>query len=966
MADGSVVFDTKLDSSGLENGLKQLDGSLNCFGKSVAQSASEARQSLDGIGNAALETGKKAEKLSDDLQSSISETAAVFKTSGAKISAALDLQTDFSEIETDLTSMSADFEKHAGNARRSLSGISAGASDAQNSLEILSGKAREFGGAVTYHAAEAARALYEFGKESVGVYKDFQDSMLRVKATMAASESDYERLSAFAREMGATTRYSASEAADALNYLALAGYDAEKAIAVLPQVLSVAQAGGLDLARAADFITDNMSALGLEIQDLDKFSDMLARTSQKSNTSIGQLGEALQTAAGPARSAGQNLSEINAVLGVLADNGLKGAEAGTAYRNILVSLAAPAGKAELKLKELGVSVYDSAGKMRQLSDIMRDMQSALSRLTQEDRINVLNDIFNRFDLNAAQFMLSSTTGEFAALKAEIDNSAGAAREMAATMEQGLGGALRNFESFLEEQMLQLGEALETPVTDALTVIQEKIAEVMPELVRKLEEILPQAGETLAEVLPLLIELGADALPAVAAIVKILLPLVQLFSEFVSANTEAIKFWLPLVLGVAGAVKTLTGVLAFFKTVGAITAGLSAVMKGIEGVGTAAQGSAGQVGSLLTNLKNVASATGSKIAGGAVSGPLVLGTAVAGAAAAGAKIGVAIDPDLDDSDLEAFFGKTGEDFFYKAMNAWTGGDLPTPSEKEELNAAQAARSEAEKAERQALGAKLSAAANGLDGAYKEQKSRIENARTPIQTDGAQYAGEISKVLAAALKESDSAAADGAEVQARAARGQTDVLKDIAENTAALTKSRISSGGADLPARAAGSSRSVSDFLENPLAPLAEAVSKISNAAPAPSGLAGLAEAVSKISNAAPAPSGLAGLAEAVTALLGNLTDSGTPAVVFTPQIASGTILPYKAQTEVSALSSKNTLPEAEITTKDEVLDDLHALTAALKNQKPINVAFNLDGIELKNYILNVVQGEIRDSNGRLFQ
>jgi TP901 family phage tail tape measure protein len=316
------------------------------------------------------------------------------------------------------------------------------------------------------------------------------------------------------------------------------------------------------------------------LNNLNDFTDKLARTLQKSNTSIGQLGEAIQTTSGTARQTGQNIDEINAVLGVFANNGLKGSEAGTAYRNMLLALASPTDKARELMARYGITVYDSAGNMRQMSNVMTDLNAALALLSQEERTNVLSDIFNKVDLNAANFLLNSTSGEFQNLSNEIANASGAAQKMADTMEEGLSGALRSFSSFMQEQMIELGESLQTPVTDALTVVQEKIAEVMPELVRKLEEILPQVGATLAEILPLLIELGADALPVIATFLQAILPLVQMFSSFLNENSAAVRFWLPLIVEAGIAVQVLTGAVAFFKTVTAITAGLSAVAGGI--------------------------------------------------------------------------------------------------------------------------------------------------------------------------------------------------------------------------------------------------------------------------------------------------------------------------------------------------------------------------------------------------
>src|SRR5690625_3986122 len=164
-------------------------------------------------------------------------------------------------------------------------------------------------------------------KDSLNVYADYEDSMKQVQATMGLTgvegEEAFKKLSEAAKEAGASTRFSASESADALNYLALAGYDAEQAIDALPGVLTLAAAGGMDLAKASDLVTDSMAALGLEISDMDSYMDMMAKTSQKSNTDVQQLGEGILVAGATMKNAGQELDTLNVMLGVLANRGIK-------------------------------------------------------------------------------------------------------------------------------------------------------------------------------------------------------------------------------------------------------------------------------------------------------------------------------------------------------------------------------------------------------------------------------------------------------------------------------------------------------------------------------------------------------------------------------------------------------------------------------------------------------------------
>lgn len=318
--------------------------------------------------------------------------------------------------------------------------------------------------------------------DCVNVYAEFEDSMLQVAATMGITQEEiangsdaYEKLTNAAKEAGASTRYSASEAGEALNYLALAGYDADKAVETLPKVLNLAAAGGMELATTSDLVTDAMSALQMETGDLDTFIDQMAKTSQKSNTSVQQLGEAILVCAGTATSTGQELTTLNTSLGILADNGIKGAEGGTKLRNVMLSLSAPTDKAAAQLTSLGVSVYDAEGNMRQLDEIMADLNASLGDLSQDERTNAINNIFNKTDLNAVNALLASTTGRFDELSAQIDDCAGAAADMAGTMEAGLAGTTRSFESAMEGMQIEVGSIFadfkQTLMSDSIEVIR---------------------------------------------------------------------------------------------------------------------------------------------------------------------------------------------------------------------------------------------------------------------------------------------------------------------------------------------------------------------------------------------------------------------------------------------------------------------------------------------------------------
>lgn len=282
---------------------------------------------------------------------------------------------------------------------------------------------------MTVAIGAVSTALGAAGGYAIKVGSDFEAGMSQVAATMGitvaeieSGSEEFQKLEQAAKDMGATTQFSATQASEALNYLALAGYDADKSIAALPDVLNLAAAGGLDLGYASDMVTDSMSALGMETDQLTGFVDQLSKTSQKSNTDIAQLGSAILTVGGTAKNLADGTVELNTALGILADNGIKGAEGGTALRNIILSLSAPTDKAAGALKKLGIEAFDAQGNLRPLNEVFEDFNAKLSVLSQEEQIQSLNKIFNKVDLKSINALLAGSVKNFDALSTALSSA----------------------------------------------------------------------------------------------------------------------------------------------------------------------------------------------------------------------------------------------------------------------------------------------------------------------------------------------------------------------------------------------------------------------------------------------------------------------------------------------------------------------------------------------------------------
>lgn len=409
-----------------------------------------------------------------------------------------------------------------------------------SSLTVAAGTA--IGNIAASMVSQISDAVAQIPAKMVEVGSGFEASMSQVAATMGITSAaeEFDVLSNAAKEMGETTKFSASQAGEALNYLALAGYDAEKAVSALPTVLNVAAAGGMELAAASDMITDAMSALGLETSQMSDFSDKLAVTAQKSNTSVSQLGEAILTVGGTAKNLAGGVTEMNTVLGILADNGVKGAEGGTALRNIILSLTAPTDKAAEAIDGLGLSVFDNEGKMRSLQDIIYDLNDALGTMTDAERSQALSDIFNKVDLKSVNALLGTSAERFDELSGYIDNCSGAAADMAATMDDNLKGDLTIMQSALEGLGIAAYEKFQSPMRTAVQSVTEDIGTLSQSI----------SGGELSESFDKLSKAASDFITTAADGAANILPKVINVMAEISDHAELVKAG---VIGVGGAI-----------------------------------------------------------------------------------------------------------------------------------------------------------------------------------------------------------------------------------------------------------------------------------------------------------------------------------------------------------------------------------------------------------------------------
>lgn len=480
--------------------------------------------------------------------------------------------------------------------------------------------------------AAAATGIVAFGAYATKTGQAFDAAMSQVASTMGTTVDQIDSLTATAKKMGATTKFTATEAAEGLNYLALAGYTAEQQMAALPTVLNLAAAGSMELATASDLVTDAMAAMGMEAtqSNLDKYADQMAKTASKSNTSVQQLGEATLVAGGQAKLCGMNLTDMNTALGILADNGIKGSEGGTALRNVLKNLYTPTTQAQKAIDALGVSTVNADGTLRDAQDVLQDLNGALGNLTEAGRVSAMNDIFDTRTIAAANNLLKDSGERWDELSGYIGDSAGACAEMAATQLDNLGGdvtllqsafsgfalsvynqikpALREFVQLGTDAVGQLQHGFEGNGVDGL---MQAMGNVLGELVSRAAQFAPKMISLAVALLkalmqaiignaPLIMQAIKDAfetaLDSIADVFPALTPVVDAL-KWVADNIETIG---------AVVIPVVTGLLAFKKAL-EITKFVQGVITTVKDLGAAftALGTAGPIALVIAAIAALA-------------------------------------------------------------------------------------------------------------------------------------------------------------------------------------------------------------------------------------------------------------------------------------------------------------------------------------------------------------------------
>ena len=307
----------------------------------------------------------------------------------------------------------------------------------------------------------------DFTLETINVGKQFDSSMSQVSAVSGATGKDLDRLRDKAKEMGASTKFTASEAADAFNYMAMAGWKSEEMLNGIDGVLNLAAASGADLATTSDIVTDALTAMGYSAGEAGRLADVMAAASSNANTNVEMMGETFKYAAPVAGSLGYSMEDTAVAIGLMANAGIKGSQAGTALRSIMSRLSTDAGASSKQLgalgiltKKLGVEFYNADGTTRDFMDVMSDLRVKWKELSVEEQANYGKKIAGQEALSGLLAIMNAAPSDFEKLSSAVENSTGTAQKMADTMQNNLGGDLTKLGSKLEGVQIALYEKLE--------------------------------------------------------------------------------------------------------------------------------------------------------------------------------------------------------------------------------------------------------------------------------------------------------------------------------------------------------------------------------------------------------------------------------------------------------------------------------------------------------------------------
>lgn len=390
----------------------------------------------------------------------------------------------------------------------------------------------------------------DLAKDVIDLGTDFTATMSEVQAISGATDAELAQLEETARAFGASTVFSANDAAQALKYMSLAGWSVEESTSALGGVLDLAAASGMELASASDMVTDYLSAFGMGADQAAYFADLLAYAQSNSNTTAEQLGEAYRNCAANLNAAGQDVETVTSLLEAMANQGYKGSEAGTALTAIMRDITGAMDDGKIAIGDASISVMDASGDFRDLTDILAEVEAATNGMGAAERAAAMSAVFTADSTKGLNLLLNEGLGSIAGYEEALRGADGAAADMAATMNDNLKGDIAAMNSAFDELKLKIFEGAESPLRGLVQFVTDKAIPMLTNLVDKSGMIVP----VIVSFLPLILQLAEGVLPALLDVIgQLLPPVTELVASVLPVVMQLLGMLLPVITRMTGAV-----------------------------------------------------------------------------------------------------------------------------------------------------------------------------------------------------------------------------------------------------------------------------------------------------------------------------------------------------------------------------------------------------------------------------
>lgn len=476
-ADGHIEIEVELNSEKAEKELDSLSKSLE---KDTAQAAKKAessvKQSVKQIEASAKQVSKQTENSAKQAGQEVKNTAS--SASKQVIDSAKKAEEEVKKSSKRVTEEEKKQYKEREKTRESSKPESDPSKPYKESSEKVTqywtGAGSKIKSIVSTITAATGAGAVAAGTAAINAGKSFEAGMGEVQAISGASRKDLEALTNKAKEMGATTKFSATQASEGLKYMAMAGWNSQQMIDGLPGVMNLAAASGEDLGTVSDIVTDALTAMGLKAGDSAHFADVLATAASSSNTNVAMMGETFKYAAPLAGTLGYNIEDLSQAIGLMANAGIKGSQSGTSLRSILTRLASPPSDAAKAMEKYGISIKNSDGSMKSLMEVMENMRDSLQGLPEDEKAAAASAIGGQEAMSGLLAIVDASESDFNKLSKAIDNASGAAQDQADIMNDNLQGALYELGSAAESAGIELYDNIKNPAKKAVRAAATEI------------------------------------------------------------------------------------------------------------------------------------------------------------------------------------------------------------------------------------------------------------------------------------------------------------------------------------------------------------------------------------------------------------------------------------------------------------------------------------------------------------